>query len=300
MILVRLLGGLGNQMFQYAAGRSLADRLGAELVLDPTLLSGAIPGITPRTYALSPFSLRARTATAQEVVRYQLGDMRWRAVLKKRLIGRHAGLRWVRYFGRRFNPRILNLPDNTCLAGNFQSERYFASIASELRADLSFREPVGSTDAAVLEMIGAQKNSVSVHIRRGDYAANPQVRQVHGLLPVAYYERCADYVAAEHVGAHFFVFSDDPEWAKANLHLRHPHSYVARQVDVGAHHDLRLMTQCCHHIIANSSFSWWGAWLAQGRDKAVLCPLQWFADSRQQGDVVPEGWLKVDAKSTKQ
>lgn len=299
MILVRMLGGLGNQMFQYAAGRSLADRLGTELVLDLSLLSGAVQGLTFRPFALEPFALRARMVTAEESTRYQLRDMPLTTWLKTRLLRRHAGLHWVRYFGTRFNTAIVELPDNTCLTGNFQSEQYFSSIAEQIRTDLSFKEPPKAADVEMLDAIRARANAVSVHIRRGDYAANPKTRRVHGLLPTSYYKNAFDYIAARHRDVFFFVFSDDPEWARENVQLCHPHSHVSHLANA-AHDDLRLMMECRHHITANSSFSWWSAWLARERDRIVVCPRQWFADAQNQGDVVPDKWVRIDAESGEQ
>ena len=137
-------------------------------------------------------------------------------------------------------------------------------------------------------------NAVSLHVRRGDYAADPVVTSMHGLCPLDYYDRAVEYVLGRVSDPAFFLFSDDPDWVREHLKLRGSVSVVDHNGPDSGSEDLRLMSLCRHHIIANSTFSWWGAWLDPRPDKLVIAPKRWFADeSLDTSDLLPAGWVKL-------
>ena len=292
MIVGRLMGGLGNQMFQYAAARRLALRHAVPLRLDLTWF-GRVP---ERRYALDRFNLPVTVAGAAEVRAIRGPDERSVDRLVFRL-GRRLGLGSWHLLSERFlapvDPRVLEAPDRTYLDGYWQSERYFADVADRIRSDFSL-EPAADTASRELEARIAEVTSVSIHVRRGDYVANPKTRQVHGVCGLDYYQRCIELLVSRVARPHFFLFSDDPTWTAKELRLDYPATLVSGRSGGEEHEDLRLMSRCRHHIIANSSFSWWGAWLHPRTDKLVYAPRRWVTDERvDTRDLLPEGWLAV-------
>ncbi|MBI1920672.1 MAG: alpha-1,2-fucosyltransferase [Geobacter sp.] len=292
MIIVKLTGGLGNQMFQYAAGRRLAHFRNTPLKLDLSWFSDFSPMDTPRAYALAPFSIQAEPSTAEEtaIVREPKYGMLRQLFNKINPSYRPTHIREKRF---RFDPSTLSLPGNVYLDGYWQSEKYFSDIASIIRREFTVRtEP----DAPNCEVAGLIKGceAVSIHFRRGDYVADAKTAAYHGICSVAYYHEAVKLVAARVDEPHFFVFSDDPAWVRENFAIPHPMTVVDHNGPDQAHEDLRLMSLCRHHIIANSSFSWWGAWLSDNPDKIVIAPRRWFAEkSIDTRDLLPEGWVRV-------
>lgn len=291
MIVTRLRGGLGNQMFQYAAGRALALRTGAELKLD----LGYFERSDRRSYALGPFPIRATPATAEEVARLTRTPRPLR--IARRLLGRESRppRSHVEEGDLTFRPAVLDLPDGVYLDGYWQSERYFADAADAIRTELAPPEPAAARDRALAAAIDASE-SVSLHVRRGDYASSPAVLETHGLCGVDYYRRATAWLGERSSGPALFVFSDEPEWVRENLDLPFPMTVVDHggTGDGAAHRDLALMSRCRHHVIANSSFSWWGAWLGRDPGGYVIAPERWFArPDLSSRDLVPERWVRL-------
>jgi hypothetical protein len=302
VITVSLIGGLGNQMFQYAAGKALAERHGVPLALD---LSGF------RNYTLRPFLLdrlsvpEATLAAALEAGANKPTNHFVRSLWKQR-INRMLG--WAgkptpsaNYYREphfHYDHAFEALGPQGTLFGYFQSERYFAPIAERLRDWFVPREPLGAAAAVVLARIERSRLPVSVHIRRGDYL-KPGTMEVHGVLGEAYYRQAIARVHAV-LGeeADIFVFSDDPAAAEQVLNFVPTSRLVHVLGDPQCPwEDIKLMARCRHHVIANSSFSWWGAWLNRSPDKVVVAPRAWFApndllkmDTR---DLYPSAWVLV-------
>jgi hypothetical protein len=188
-----------------------------------------------------------------------------------------------------FDPRVLSAPDGTVLNGYWQSEAYFSDIRAQILDDFQFIDPPDSANEDMASCI-RESTAVSLHVRRGDYVTN----QRHGTKPIDYYASALGMMSARVCEPHFFVFSDDPSWCKQNLHIDYPTIYVDHNNADTGYKDLGLMSQCQHHIIANSSFSWWGAWLNRNPDKIVVAPEQWFADpSIDTDDLYPADWIKA-------
>jgi len=304
VITVSLIGGLGNQMFQYAAGKALAERHNVPLALD---LSGF------RNYPLRSFLLDRLSVPEAELARafeanaekapYNFTRSLWKRRIDRMLA--RARLPKLAPSGHHYrephfhyDPAFEALGPTASLFGYFQSERYFSSIVKTLRDRFSPREPFSAKAAEFLNQIENSRLPVSVHVRRGDYL-NPGTAEVHGILGEAYYrEAIARIESAFGDGAEFFVFSDDPVAAEQLLHFV-PKSRLthARGDPERPWEDMALMARCRHHIIANSSFSWWGAWLNPSSDKLIIAPREWFTPAELKklntADLYPRGWNLV-------
>ena len=282
-IVVALEGGLGNQMFQYAAGRALALRTGAPLTLDlRTLLRHG-----ERAYGLGDFQLGGGPGLLTAGSPERAGNLRR---LFRRLTG---GEQVFREAGYAYDERIRFASAPVRLEGYFQSERYFADATTTLRTDLMPRPELLATVDGLAGRLLPSGPSLSLHVRRGDYA-KPATMAVHGLLTPEYYER-ALHAVTERVGkVTVCVFSDEPDWVRANLRLPAETRFVSEHTRT-ALQDLLLMSRCTHHIIANSTFSWWGAWLNPRPDKVVVTPERWFqpAAGLDTRDLRPAGWLEA-------
>jgi len=291
MIAVRLMGGLGNQIFQYAVGRSLAAARDTELVLDLGWFSAeGGRASSPRQYELGAFDLPARTIRVSPL-RIKLLERRATRRLS-RLTWASPGLTLVREKGANFDPAISQTPDDSLLIGFWQSEQYFHDTAKTLRGELTCRRPFDAPGTEVARKIAASK-SLGIHVRRGDYVTNPATNEFHGALDREYYEHAVAFVLDRAPIQQVFVFSDDPDWAREALSFSLPTTHVSRE---GRDHvdDLRLLQMCDHQVIANSSFSWWAAWLNDNPEKIVVAPRQWFRDSSiDTTDLIPPSWYRL-------
>jgi hypothetical protein len=284
MIMVHLRGGLGNQMFQYAAGRRLALHHGTSLKLD---VSECLADAS-RPFALDVFNIQAEIASPGETQFPSGGGVWWWALSGRKRLKRVTETHF------NFEPQVLHLSDDVLLDGYWQSEKYFQSAVEQVRSDFSFHEPPSSCNLKVLGQIG-HCESVALHIRRGDYVANPQTLAWHGVCPKGYYLRCIDMLRECCQQPTFFVFSDDMPWVRSNLDLPGTTVLVDHNDVHNAWEDLRLISSCRHHIIANSSFSWWGAWLAETPGQIVMAPDPWFSNKElDDRDLIPERWTRVD------
>jgi hypothetical protein len=280
-------------MFQYATARAVAYRTNMPLKLDVT----AFANYELHSYCLGCFNIIENFATETEVSRFRRPRRRQIVAFTTYEIKRHL-LPWrrqkfVEERGLSFDPGILRIGGGVYLAGYWQSEKYFADVAELIRQEFTLKSGPDKLNRQVLDEIEAA-NSVSLHIRRGDYISDPVTNQVHGVLGLDYYSRAVNYIASKTAQPHFFVFSDDIAWAKENLRLPFPLSFVEHNGQDKECEDLRLMCHCKHHITANSSFSWWGAWLNANPDKIVISPEKWFNDpSLDTKDLIPEYWVKI-------
>ena len=289
MIIVRLMGGLGNQMFQYAAGKALADRLGVPLQLDRTFLNqrSENPGYTLRNFELDVFQIAADIAEKSVVTRMKM--QRKLSKIFPSLIRNHVFSETQEKLIKEFEL----LTDPVYMEGYWQTEKYFLSIADQLRSkDFIPVAAISSMNAELVKKIG-NTSSVSMHVRRGDYVTNVQTNKYHGICSVDYYQHSAKIIVEKTGADHFYVFSDEPEWVKANIVLPYATTYISHNIARESYWDIVLMQHCKHHIIANSSFSWWGAWLNSSKEKIVVAPEKWFTDpSAVSNQMISEGWIK--------
>jgi len=293
-IVSNLIGGLGNQMFQLACGQALALRAGLPLVL---ALDQFVGYKLHQGYELARvFAVDVPTATPE-----QLSDLlgTYRFPLMRRLVPHLApgqrchGRAWFEPADGRFLPGVLAASGPTYLQGYWQSESYFDDAQAALRATLQFREPPCAANAAWLSRIAAC-TSVSLHLRRGDYISNLKNQGIYAVCTPAYYRAAISRMLDSHPQAHFFVFSDELAWAREMLaSCRHPVHFVDHNRGADSYNDLRLMSHCQHHVIANSSFSWWGAWLGQRPGQRVVAPQRWFIDPMRGVNIMPARWERL-------
>ncbi|TVQ46361.1 MAG: alpha-1,2-fucosyltransferase [Gloeocapsa sp. DLM2.Bin57] len=288
MIIVRLTDGLGNQMFQYALGRKLSLLHSTSLKLDINWYKGVETFKQKRKYSLNCFNIQDNIATQADLdfffKRNILSSLNSKTRKLLQLPPQKMIVNQTRF---EFDPSLFSLPKNLYLKGYWQTEKYFQDIRDILlQEDFSFKT---QPDPKIVEQIN-NSESVSLHIRRGDYVNEPDLNRIHGICSLEYYQNCVNYLQQYLNNPVFFIFSDDLDWVKANFYIPHKMIFVKSQPDF---EDLQLMSLCNHNIIANSTFSWWGAWLNTNPDKIVCAPKQWFAvKSRDTSDLIPENWTK--------
>ncbi len=289
VILIKVHGGLGNQLFQYALGRSLALSSRAVVKYDKSWYATQ----TKRAYELDHF--RTVTEIASEAETTTLRQYERRPGPQHFIHNLFAANEkiYIREIDFRYDPAILTTRAPAYLDGYWQSEKYFSSIAKQLRSELRIKEePTGKNREMIEQM--RQEGAISVHVRRGDYVTEKRTNEFHGTTSIEYYQAAARHIMRRTQNPVIYVFSDDLAWAEANLHFPARTVYVSHNSPEQGYEDLRLMTHCRHHIIANSSFSWWGAWLGEHDGQIVVAPQKWFNDpAKDSSDLVPERWIRI-------
>jgi hypothetical protein len=278
-------------MFQYAVGRRLAIRLQTELKMDISWFRDK----PTRRYSLGHFNIHGSVASPEEVTALRKPHHAFVTRLIYMVLPQMRKLApsHIREKHFHFAPEILNLHDGVYLDGYWQSEKYFFEISPIIRSELTLKHPPSGRN---LELSGLMKScqSISIHVRRGDYASDPGISAFHGTCDRGYYASCVEYMAQRIESPHFFVFSDDPHWARANLPMSYPISFIEHNRGETDYEDLWLISQCKHHVIANSSFSWWGAWLNASKSKLVIAPGKWFRAILNEKDLIPVEWLRME------
>ena len=289
-IIIRLAGGLGNQLFQYAFGRALSLSSGRPLLLEKRNLDRD----SNRNYELSVFNIKENHPDL-----FIKWCTRWAASyssgkLFRSLFPPAREYKIVKDMETGFDPSVFNLELGTIIVeGYWQSFKYFEAYQDIIKKELTFKSEPSLQNARMLEEIG-KVQSVAVHVRRGDYVTNPKCKDLHGICSLEYYQKAADYLARHIDDPCFYIFSDDPEWARNELTLPWATKVVDHNLGKADCEDFRLMTYCKHFIIANSSFSWWSAWLAQYPEKIVVAPKDWFLiDNFPPEDRIPEDWIRL-------
>ena len=292
-IVLRQVSGLGNQLFQFAAGRFYARRYGASLRIATELPRNAFSHGYARPFLLSHFSMDLPMAPLSRLERALFSTRRAFRLVQPAL--QRAG--GIEIFSESVGQRYTFLEDvphqpqtrRLYLVGYWQTYRIPEALEPELRKDLVLRGQPDAANAAMLERIKSSSNPISLHIRRGDYTL---AAEGHLALPLSYYDRAMRWFSERTVDPEFFVFSDDIPFARASLPVHWKMVFVDHNNDVSSHEDLRLMSACHHHIIANSSFSWWGAWLNPRPDKHVYAPRCWHLTPQSfYPDLLPPDWI---------
>jgi hypothetical protein len=285
MIIIKLKGGLGNQLFQYAFGRFLAEKNKDILKIDIEGLEQTTKD-TQRKFLLEKFNISSPIAEIQEIekIKYPFG------FLSK--IKRGIDSKIFRKFHVNFEPELLKLNADIYLDGFFQSELYFKNIEDIIRKELTLKDPLSPLAQEFANQIKSNSQSVSIHIRRGDYVSNSSAHKHHGTCDIKYYKHAILKIKESVSSPAFFIFSDDIEWVKENLKIDDA-TYVSNP-NLTECEELLLMSYCSHNIIANSTFSWWGAWLNQNENKIVIAPQKWLnTDISKQPDIIPSTWIKI-------
>lgn len=272
MIVAKLIGGLGNQLFQYAAAYNLAAINNTELKIDLS----EFELYKLHKYSLHHFSFPQKFITSDEL----------------------NGLKEIKEKNYHYDDSFKTFGNDIVLRGYWQSEGYFRESAVELRDNFQLKSELSSKSLEVSELI-KKVNSVSLHIRRGDYAIGTYSDQILDQLDLAYYFRAIKEISENQKDIVFFIFSDDHEWVKEKLNIDYPVMYVDHNNADANFEDLYLMSLCKHNIIANSSFSWWGAWFNKNQRKKVYAPQNWFnanVKNINDKDLIPLNWRKIASK----
>jgi len=285
-IISTLTGGIGNQMFQYAAARALS--LSAHTPVALCLYYLNRKGVVaPRRYELGVFDIHAETLPSMVSWWHHIcADLQLPSYLAPRRYTEDAF---------RFDPHMRTIRHPVRLHGYWQNEKYFADVAPEIRRDFTFRPPLRGRNLDISHQL-QQPAAISVHLRRADYASDPATAKIHGVCTPDYYQQAVSHIRARIARPVLFFFSDDIAWTRAHLKFPEESHYIDWNTGESAWEDMRLMSLCRHHIIANSSFSWWGAWLNPRPDKIVIAPRHWFVDPVLRAaseDIIPPVWIRI-------
>lgn len=288
MVIAHLIGGLGNQMFQYAAARALAAKRNTSVLLD---ISSFDSYTLHQGFELNRIFSGNFNIAQKEDVQKMLG---WQSLNSVKSYLHRPALSWLRNKALAIEPsfehwqRFEHLPADTYLSGYWQSERYFISAEDIIREDFRFSTPLSAENVELADMIRSSE-SISLHVRRGDYVNN----SAYASCSLEYYTSAIEYLTKKLEPPTFFIFSDDINWVKANFKIEHPHVFIDNNHGDQSYNDMRLMSICKHIIIANSSFSWWGAWLNANNAKTVIAPKNWFNTDINSKDLIPASWVRL-------
>lgn len=298
-VLVRLKGGLGNQLFQYAAAKEQAFSRGIEVVhLDLSYLETKRnpKKFTNRIYELGSFNFNTIFATDEDISSFLV------TISRKNYIRIMQDILPISRYTVRDNYSVFRKyldKSNSCyLNGYFQSERYFTNIASSLKSDLysklkAVREQI--KEKLLPDIYLQLASSVCLHIRRGDYITLPSASKTHGNCDVDYFKDAIDFLKNKIHLSNIYVFSDDIEWCESNLPYQQLFNFKFMSKDLGlsAFEEFAVMSGFEHFIISNSSFSWWTAWIGETEDSVIITPKQWSLTSVKSEQIVPNRWLKI-------
>jgi hypothetical protein len=306
MIITELAGGLGNQMFQYAAGRYLAHKNQVPLCLDTNYLldrSYTNPDFVFRDFDLAIWQVETQNATNHQIekltgVAYagkETTTSIWKKAYKKI---KNALTPPKKHIYREphfhFDPNFEHQKAPCYLQGYWQSEKYFAPIANILRQEFTFREPLSQNCLPLLTQIESNQ-SICLNVRRGDFVNIKKTNDLLGFVGLPYLYAGVNYMTSKIEKPHFFVFSDEIAWCQENIKIDFPITFVTHDYAGKKFKDyLALMTHCKHFIIPNSTFAWWAAWLAQNPEKIIISPKKWFADEKiNSKDLIPDTWIRL-------
>ena len=289
-ITVNILGGLGNQMFQFAFGYSVSKENNSKIKLE---MSG-FNAYDKRYYALDLFNVE-ENLNLKSKYDFLLNKInsKHNSLLSKASSKLLRGLLRLTnfYYQEReefvFDQGVFNITKSTYFYGHWQNEKYFKKYRKELLEIFKLKDIHFQTKEYLQKI--TESESVSLHVRREDY-----INSIHDTCDVEYYKKAVLEILKINKQAHFFIFSDDMHWVKNNLDFIDHKTLVLLESDIPDHEEMYLMSQCKHNIIANSSFSWWGAWLNQNSDKKVIAPKKWFNSSTlDTKDLIPASWVRL-------
>lgn len=291
MIIQKITWWLWNQMFQYAYIKSLALKQNKDFKLDITEFQTYF-----RPYELEIFDIEKNYTSKKEIPFYV------NLVSKNRYLNFiYNKIKWIY---KRFDPNYhiekqFNFDkdffhiSNWYIEWYFQSEKYFKDFENEIKKDFTFIKPISKQNKEILEKI-KNTESISLHVRRWDYVSNPQANAFHGTATLDYYKKAIEYIKKHTNNPTFYVFSDDIPWVKENLKIDFETHYIDWNTWKNSFEDMRIMSNCKHNIIANSSFSWWWAWLNNNKEKIVIAPKIWFLSKEKDTcDIIPDDWVKI-------
>lgn len=291
MIIVKMWEGLGNQLFQYAFARALQIRTGQKVFIDTNNADrGRKERYIKRCYELDNLRITLSSCTKQPLkglcllYNTEVGQQ----LSKTDFIFKVPGMKYYEEDTVAYKEELLLVDENVYFKGWFQNELYFSEYEEVLRREFIPKKKIRIS--LEIRQILEQMETVSVHIRRGDYKRN------RCMLPLAYYEQAIDLMKHQLNSPYFIIFSDEPEWVKSNLKLNGGYKIICKNDGFKDYEEMLLMSRCKHNIIANSTFSWWAAWLNQNKNKIVIGPQIWFPEfTKNRGiNIMPDAWLKLN------
>ena len=276
-IIVKLMGGVGNQMFQYAVGYAIAKKTGFELYLDASSYNSD----KLRNFELLKFSTDIKFADFQDC-----------SILNKKHFFKKTLYKDKKKI---FYPEILKINHSAYLNGYWQSEKYFSHIKNDIKNIFQFKNTDFLQNTNMLNDIKSS-NSVSISIRLGDYVNNPQCRKIYFVCNKDYYTKAIEYICSKVDNPKFFVFS--PEIDAACEYLPKGYEYIFSK-SASWEEDMYLMRHAKHNILANSSFAWWCAWLNENLNNIVIAPSRWYTKDAKINfkDVIPDNWVKIEVSN---
>ncbi len=291
MIIMRLKGGMGNQMFQYAMGMKLAQMSNTKLRLDlSSLLDRSKGNFVYRDYDLSVFNVKDEFVISPRLLKaiYKVKSAKIRKVVHSNIAKKRKVIKEEDFH---FQPSLLSNADiNTLYEGWFQSPKYFEGIEDQLRQQFSFKNEILPRSTTLLREI-QHTNSICLNVRRTDFLKVDNLNTTD----LSYFANAAKYIGSKVQDPTFFIFSDDIHWCRRNIVLDYPIHIVGHQHKGHKFSNyLQLMTHCKHFIIPNSSFAWWAVWLNDNSERIVVAPKRWFNDPKiVTSDLIPDEWIRM-------
>ncbi|MGB8815782.1 MAG: alpha-1,2-fucosyltransferase [Minisyncoccia bacterium] len=288
MLIVKIKAGLGNQMFQYAFGRALSLERKEPLFLDTFYYKNQPERDAKREYILDKFNIEANYASEEMYKKYNSKL----EVFFRKLYRRIKKVEEYTYYPSFMKSKA------SYFEGYWANQKYFLKYENIIRKELSLKNPFGDSakkiDIQMSDCLSKGEIPVSIHIRRGDFVSNPHSAAYNGLLGIPHYEKAVELLMSKYFkNISVFIFSDDIAWVKENLKLPCPMYFVSNS-DIKDYEEIILMSECKHHVLANSTFSWWGAWLNPNHDKIVIVPKQWIAKkTTEEIDLIPKEWITI-------
>ena len=295
MIIINIIGGLGNQLFEYATGKAVAMRLNVPLKIDLHPLKYISTIDTIRHLELDNYNIDYTLSTDTDLKPFFFNRKNNSFINRKfNVLYRafHSAYLLKERLAFQYDSRIEKISSNTYLSGYFQSYKYFDSIREVLLHEFSLKEKMSDENEKLLEKIQSS-NSVSIHFRRGDYVSNPHTKAHHGVCEKSFYVNAIRHITSRLENPAFFIFSDDLDYVKSCGIMDGEKAHYV-EGNNGAT-DLFLMRNCKHNIIANSSLSWWGAWLNENKHKIIIAPKKWIINVNQfkEQNLIPPTWLSL-------
>lgn len=290
MIIVELTGGLGNQLFQYATGMNLSIQKKVPLLLDLSWFNSQ----NKRKYQLDLLNISSDTAHISEVKKIKNRKNNKIIEILNRVSG--GKIPWLKSYvfieknSGHFDNNLFSCPKNCFIRGYWQSEKYFLEIKETIRKEFTLKKDFSVKVKTISAQMRSDTNSVSVHVRRGDYVKE---NIGHCVTNLDYYYRAIEFLTNQGIDPKFYVNSDDIEWARENLSIFPGIIFIDRHICNNDAEELLLMSHCHHHINANSSFSWWSAWLNEQEDSIVTVPNKWFSSRPFPEDRIPNRWYRL-------
>ncbi len=283
MIIVEFNGGLGNQMFQYALYLQLKE-CGRSVKIDKSSRYGT--GAS-RPFCLEVFDIEKDYAVQEELSQYKDEKTGYVNQVRRKIFGKKETI--FREVDEKYLGEVLEQKEGI-ITGFWQSEEYFKGVKEQVRMLYNKERVLDPANREILRRIKFS-NSISMHIRRGDYTWSDVSAIFGGICTADYYKKAMSYFRSEYTDSKFYIFTNDPEWARQN-YTEEDCCIVDSNHEEQGYLDLYLMSFCKHHIIANSSFSWWGAWLGRNKEKQVIAPQRW-TNSKEDNRIFCEGWIRI-------